>query len=469
MTKQYLGEALPKRPEQQTRQLTNNGGFVSSLDGVSVDVRTIQSGGSYSMPTLEGVEFDRMRRYGLVLNRWAMSDIRRRSKRKGLSESACIAASRAVANHMFRHVFKGEDPSLNTVNVTPYINAIKSGSVTTELLNAVYALHGTGAFSSIVDALPTTGLAGIVRKSLEETSDVLSSYYLGSKASNWQYLNDIHSESKYKIRRGYDIYESIASTIEHWAKHTSDNVAQRKSEKQERAKGKGKKGQDKPQPGGRKVNGIPNKSVIPLTDDSGGWQMPFLAKYPLELPHTGKLGRREIATNEGRQPKAFYRLVTDPYRRIFKRKTRSLGGVVVFDCSGSMGLTQDDIHRVLSASAGCSILCYSASGDEDWDRKHGNIHLVAKNGRQMRGLPDFPGGNGVDFYALHYGYEHLRRNSQSPVIWVSDGQVTGKGDESNARLRAEVNHYTTRNKIIRVDTPNDAIRLLSRLQRKVMS
>lgn len=54
---------------------------------------------------------------------------------------------------------------------------------------------------------------------------------------------------------------------------------------------------------------------------------------------TGKLGRREIATNEGKYPKAFYRLVTDPYRRIFKRKTRSLGGVVVFDCSGSMGLT----------------------------------------------------------------------------------------------------------------------------------
>lgn len=466
MTKRYLGEALPKRPDQKTNKLSDNGGFISNLEGVSVDVRTIESGGSYTMPTLNGVEFDRMRRYGLVLNRWSVADRAKRAKRNGYPVSAYVAASRAVSNHMFRQVFDGEDPTTDTVNITPYVNAIKAGMVTEDLLLAVAGLHGTGAFDAILRNLPHKGAAGIVRQQMSEMSDTLNSHYLGPKAHYWSYINGIHSTSKSAQRRAYGYYDVIAQHLLYHARSAGKQIAKDNESKTSAGKSRqDDKGGDK---NTRSTNGIPNKKVIKLSDEDD-WQTPYLAKYPLELPHTGKLGRREIATNEGKYPKAFHRLVTDPYRRIFKRKTRALGGVVVFDCSGSMGLTEDDIHKVLKASAGCSILCYSASPDEDDDRRDGNIHLVAKNGRQMRGLPDFPGGNGVDLPALRYGVEHLRQNGRSPVIWVSDGQVTGKGDSSSADLRRETTQYCRKHNITRVEDPNEAIKLLAKLQKGLRS
>jgi len=469
MTKQFLGEALPKRPDQKTNRLTNNGGFASTLDGVAVDVRTIESGGTYTTPTLQGVEFDRMRRYGLVLSRWALPDTARRSKRLGKPLGAFTAASRIVANHMFRQVFDKEDPSLNTVNVIPYVNAIKSGNVTPELLHAVFALEGTGAFEQILKQLPGDGLAALVANSLAETQQVLRDNYVGSTAHHFGLLNGLHSGLVRNRKRAFTVYENIVHTIDYASQSTASAVEEQKRKAKRKAKGKPQthKSSNKSQSGSE--NGIPNKTIVELSETTGGWQKPFLAKYPLELPHTGKLGRREIATNEGKYPKAFYRLVTDPYRRIFKRKTRSLGGVVVFDCSGSMGLSNDDIHRVLKASAGCSIICYSASNDESQDSKHGNIHLVAKNGRQVRYLPEFPGGNGVDLPALRYGYDHLRQNGRSPVIWVSDGQVTGTGDRSCANLRRETNRFIDRHHITRVDDVDEAIHLLAKLQKGIRS
>ena len=157
-------------------------------------------------------------------------------------------------------------------------------------------------------------------------------------------------------------------------------------------------------------------------------------------------------------------MVTDPYRRIFQRKTRALGGVVVFDCSGSMSLDDDDIRSVMKAAAGMSIVAYSA-GDGEHDETYGNIHLIAKNGRQMRGLPEFPGDNGVDLPALKWAYFNLRLNSKSPVIWVSDGQVTGDGSKSNEALHRETKAFNRAKGIKRVNSPDEAVRLLRKLQK----
>ena len=468
MTKRFLGEALPKRPDQSTNKLTDNGGFVSNLDNVSVDVRTISSGGTYTTPTFQGTEFDRMRRYGLVLSRWALPDTARRSKRSGMALTAYTAASRMVANHMFRQVFDDEDPSRNTVNVLPYVNAIKSGNVTPELMHAVLALEGTGSFDQILKQLNDSVIARLVRDSLQEYQKDLREFYVGSKSHNFRRLNGLHSDRPSERRVAYRVYESIVNFIYNAANRTSGQV---EAEKRSAAKRKVKQHTQAPkkQQSGTKENGIPHKTIVQLSEVSSGWQKPFLAKYPLDMPHTGKLGRREIPTNEGKYPKAFYRLVTDPYRRIFKRKTRALGGVVVFDCSGSMGLSEDDIRKVLKASAGCSIICYSASGSETRDAINGNIHLIAKNGRQCRYLPEFPGGNGVDLPALRYGYDHLRQNSKSPVIWVSDGQVTGNDDMSSEHLRRVTRQYTQKHNIIRVDDVDEAINLLAKLQKGIRS
>ena len=94
-------------------------------------------------------------------------------------------------------------------------------------------------------------------------------------------------------------------------------------------------------------------------DLQGEWEPLVVAKPELSVNHTGKLWRRVIAADSGREPRYINRIVTDPERRIFSRKTRALGGVVVIDCSGSMRLSEDDLDRLLKASSGATVLCYS--------------------------------------------------------------------------------------------------------------
>jgi hypothetical protein len=206
------------------------------------------------------------------------------------------------------------------------------------------------------------------------------------------------------------------------------------------------------------------KPEVSITDDA--WETLVVAKPPLEIPHTGKLGRRFIPATYGKYPQYLHRELTDPYERIFKRKTRALGGIVVIDCSGSMSLDEDDIHRLLKASAGSTVICYSA---DLWSRGSSgdpNAWVVARNGRMVRKLPEFPGGNGVDAPVLKWAVDNYRRGSSTPVVWVSDGHVTGKRDQSTELLRKETKSVCKRYGITRVEEVNDAIKLLNKLQGK---
>jgi hypothetical protein len=83
----------------------------------------------------------------------------------------------------------------------------------------------------------------------------------------------------------------------------------------------------------------------------------------------------------------------------------------------------------------------------------------------MRGLPEFPGDNGVDLPALKWAYFNLRLNSKSPVIWVSDGQVTGDNSKSNEALHRETKAFNRAKGIKRVNSPSEAVQLLRKLQR----
>jgi hypothetical protein len=154
-------------------------------------------------------------------------------------------------------------------------------------------------------------------------------------------------------------------------------------------------------------------------------------------------------------------MITDPERRIFTRKTRSLGAVVVIDCSGSMSLSDRDLAEMMKASAGATVLCYSTGNEATAEQP--NAWVVARKGRQVRRLPDFPGGNGCDAPALAYGV-HLRSSSSQPVIWISDGKVTGLGDVSTPELRKQCNRLIQRHGIIHVRNVRQAINKMKQLQ-----
>lgn len=450
MPKQLLVEGLPQRPSQKTNKFKPSGGFSTSLESTQVSVSTNLTGGKYSAPTLEGSEFDRMRRYGLILGRWSLPNIDKEAKKTTIPVSCYEAANRLVANDMFKNIF-GDDPTQGTVNLTPYINAFNAGHITPELIHSVAGFIGTEAYSTIVKLIKSSPKSAQIKRALTEMSNSIQTNVFDDKPYYEYGLNALHERGRYAKNRAIGLFSYIASIIASSSNSLMEEVS------------------DKPQPKStKKLGEKPDKPTrLKMLPEESGWCKPYLAKYPLELPHTGKMGRRNIFTNEGKYPKHFHRQVTDPFRRIFSRKTRSLGGVVVFDCSGSMGLSEEQVQQVLRSSAGCSIVCYSDHGDEDKDREFGNIHLIARNGRQMRGLPEFPGGNGVDLPALRYGYDHLRLNGKSPVIWVSDGQVTGLTGTHSSVLWRKTEAYIKRRNIHHVQTPEEAVKLLNKLQRGI--
>lgn len=453
----FWGDALPKRPNQKTDKFTDTGGLATALDSVKVDIRTTVTGSTYTGNNLAGVEFQRMRRYGLVLAKWSHPDTQKHATRWSMTKGSVEAANRVVANRAFKNLFD-DDPTQDTINLKPYIGGFESGHVSDELWAATCSLIGTQAMSQLLVAIEKKNPEAFehLSEAQVQTLEFMDNYK--------DYADALHQDGRRAKRNAEYFYQNLAYAI-HRSKRKYDSDMKSKRGKSEARKG-GKSGAPVDPPTSAPVTSTQRDRVVRKLNEyvDDDWFTPYIAKYPLELPHTGKAGRRLIPANEGKSPRAFYRMVTDPYRRIFQRKTRSLGGVVVFDCSGSMGLSEDDIRAVMRSSSGCSIVCYSASHDEERDAEYGNIHLVAKNGRQVRQLPDFAGGNGVDLPALKWAYNNLRLNSKSPVVWVSDGQVTGATDSFSSTLRDATQRYIKQKNIIWVDDVDSAIQTLKRLQ-----
>lgn len=201
----------------------------------------------------------------------------------------------------------------------------------------------------------------------------------------------------------------------------------------------------------------------PLEHDVQNQQWCKLAPaYPkLEITHNGRMNRRRRANEIGKTPKYLSRLLTDPSRRIFAKKSKSLGGVVVIDCSGSMGLSETDIEHLIKCASGSTIWAYSASCNrQDIE----NTWLVAHNGKRVRQLPDFHGGNGVDLPAIAFA-TRWRKNKRDTMIWISDGHVTGNHEISEHKLRRATAEFIRKYDIHHAYTIKEAMQLLSDAQK----
>ena len=273
--------------------------------------------------------------------------------------------------------------------------------------------------------------------------DVISHFITGWR---WSYIKDINSVTPYRRKEGKRCYKYLASYLD----HKSNDGASEFSEAQ-KAERKGKK-----------QDGEAGRGKAQVAEGDG-WFPLFVSKPDLPLNHTGKLGRREIACDEGSVPRYLTRWVTDPERRIYSRKTKSLGAVVVMDCSGSMSLSERDLQQLMDNTAGATVLCYSTGNRAD--EEHPNAWIVARKNRQVRRLPNFPGGNGCDAPALRYALT-LRDTTKQPIVWVTDYGVTGKGDCSNDALVNECKALVKRHGIIVQPDIRTAIKKLTQLQGK---
>jgi hypothetical protein len=208
---------------------------------------------------------------------------------------------------------------------------------------------------------------------------------------------------------------------------------------------------------------IPDPEEIKEADKGGArgkFARVVLKNVPKPETVSGRLGRKRIASDIGKNPRRMERMLTDPDRRVFDRWSRASGGVVVIDQSGSMRLTNDDIWAMIKSAPGCVIIGYShAPGSTN----EPNTWVLAERGKVVKNLNGVPGGrgNGVDGPALRFA--QTKRKKGEPLIWVCDGIVTdGATDSQFANLDYECVKLVRQHRIHMVPNVDEAVKALKR-------
>ncbi len=192
-------------------------------------------------------------------------------------------------------------------------------------------------------------------------------------------------------------------------------------------------------------------------EDAGTWAQLNVKEQNLTRHVPGGLGKRRIASNMGRNPRRLSRLLTDPQKRIFDRKVKGNGGVVLIDYSGSMSLSEKDVLEIMEAAPGCTVACYSTN-DWDWDGKP-NLWVLGARGRMTTNIPKSRVGNGVDHPALVWAVQQKQRRS-APIVWVTDGGVVGPGCGYTDQLAMQCIKTCLKSKVLIRKSTEDAVELL---------
>ena len=197
--------------------------------------------------------------------------------------------------------------------------------------------------------------------------------------------------------------------------------------------------------------------------DAGSWAQLNVKEQNLTRHVPGGLGKKRIASNMGRNPRRLSRLLTDPQRRIFDRKVKGDGGVVLIDYSGSMSLSTSEVLEIMDAAPGCTVACYSTN---DWDRDgKPNLWVLGAGGRMTTAIPRSRVGNGVDHPALLWAIEQRRRRNE-PVIWVTDGGVVGPGQGYRDQLAMQCIKTVQRSDVLIRNSVENAVELLADIARR---
>lgn len=142
---------------------------------------------------------------------------------------------------------------------------------------------------------------------------------------------------------------------------------------------------------------------------------------PAVPPNHSKSRQRWRGSDKGAIPMHMHRYCID-YAVFGKKDIRKAGIALLVDTSGSMSFSKSDADRILNEVPTATLATYSSRGGNE-----GHLIVLASKGRRVdpKKVPHFGGsGNGCDGPAL----EWLARQ-QGTKYWLSDGGVTGLGDE----------------------------------------
>lgn len=158
----------------------------------------------------------------------------------------------------------------------------------------------------------------------------------------------------------------------------------------------------------------------------------------------GKIAKKVVASYCGAFRFPHRALVPAADGRAFGLKRRIHGGAILIDCSGSMQLTAEELTSLVSRAPAATIALYAGSRGV----QSGSLVVVAKNGRFAeieKATAGLGKGNIVDGPALRW-----LSDQDAPRIWVSDGHVTGRGDESAINLDRETDSIVATARIRRI-------------------
>jgi hypothetical protein len=202
------------------------------------------------------------------------------------------------------------------------------------------------------------------------------------------------------------------------------------------------------------------EQIKPTSGKHGRFAALNVLTLPMPRRVDGKIGRKRIATNIGYNPRRIDRMLTDPEKRVFDRRTKGKGGVVLIDQSGSMSFTEDDLNQIVAAAPGCVVIGYShRQGSND-----PNTWVIADRGKLAERIPHGGRGNGVDGPAIRFAAKHVRAGE--PFIWVCDGAVTdGDDDCVYDNLTEEAAALVVKHRIHMVENVTEAVTALSKAAR----
>lgn len=186
-------------------------------------------------------------------------------------------------------------------------------------------------------------------------------------------------------------------------------------------------------------------------DPPGEWGKAHFTSARLTEPLPSRMRRRTRRPCEtGAVPRNWHRIPVDG--RVFdERRKRPGGGTVLVDLSGSMSLSMDEVDELLGQFPAVTVAVYAGTEGSfrvDGVTYNGTVKVIARKGRRCsRDDVGFPyGGNVIDGPALDW-----LGTQSGPLVWVSDGCVTGKGETWSPNLVVDAALKCRRYGIQRVD------------------
>lgn len=205
---------------------------------------------------------------------------------------------------------------------------------------------------------------------------------------------------------------------------------------------------------------MPSMPLEQLTEthepDKQGWEdnqwgRMDVEQVPLPLRLRGDPSRKVRAVDIGAVPRFMHRLPVD--QRIFgrRRKHRRFQGTLLIDLSGSMSLTPEEVEEILRRWPAVTIGTYSGTGGG-----YGKLRIIAKKGKRAGHEhlgPPAGGANEVDGPALDW----LGRQ-RGPRVWISDGHVSGSGENFAQWFWLDAARKVNRFKIKRIPNVQELLR-----------